>query len=256
VVQHIATVAALQLSMQAHEREMLRREGAETLAEMLRGVLDEAIVTRRLAVHGFPADARLLLAIVRPKDQAADGDSVVNTLVQDGFPQLVLRQEEELYVLIPDDQAARDALAATGTVVGASLPFRAGASLRVARREAQWAISRAVESGRDMVSYGDDRTGRWLTSESADLRALVDDVLRAVIDYDDAHGGDLLPTIRTWLEHDRQTDKAAQALHIHPNTLLYRVRRFEQITGRSLASTETLAETWLALRAAATLPAQ
>jgi purine catabolism regulator len=256
VVQHIATVAALQLSMQAHEREMLRREGAETLAEMLRGVLDEAIVTRRLAVHGFPADARLLLAIVRPKDQAADGDSVVDTLAQGGFPQLVLRQEEELYVLIPDDQAARDALAATGTVVGASLPFRAGASLRVARREAQWAISRAVESGRDMVSYGDDRTGRWLTSESADLRALVDDVLRAVIDYDDAHGGDLLPTIRTWLEHDRQTDKAAQALHIHPNTLLYRVRRFEQITGRSLASTETLAETWLALRAAATLPAR
>ena len=137
-------------------------------------------------------------------------------------------------------------------MVGTSLPFRAGASLRVARREAQWAITRAVESGRDMVSYGDDRTGRWLTNDSADLQTLVDDVLRAVIDYDDAHSGDLLPTIRTWLEHDRQTDKAAQALHIHPNTLLYRVRRFEQITGRSLASTETLAETWLALRAAAT----
>jgi hypothetical protein len=29
-----------------------------------------------------------------------------------------------------------------------------------------------------------------------------------------------------------------------------------EITGRSLASTETLAETWLALRAAATLPAR
>jgi purine catabolism regulator len=62
-------------------------------------------------------------------------------------------------------------------------------------------------------------------------------------------------TIRTWLEHDRQTDKAAHALHIHANTLLYRVRRFEQITGRSLSSTEALAETWLALRAAATLSA-
>ena len=253
VVQHIATVAALQLSMQAHERETLRREGAETLAEMLRGALDTTVVTRRLVVHGFPADARLMLAVVRPKNPGTDGDTVVDTLAHDGFPQLVLRQEEELYVLIPDDGAVRAALAATGAVVGTSLPFRAGASLRVARREAQWAITRAVESGRDMVSYGDDRTGRWLTGESADLQALVDDVLRAVIEYDDAHGGDLLPTMRTWLEHDRQTDKAAQALHIHPNTLLYRVRRFEQITGRPLASTEALAETWLALRAAATL---
>jgi len=253
VVQHIATVAALQLSMQAHEREMLRREGAETLAEMLRGVLDSAVVSRRLAVQGFPAGCRLLLAIVRPKSDGAD--SVADRLAQGRFPQLVLRQEEELYVLVPDDLAARNALAADDAIAGLSLPFLAGASLGVARREAQWAIARAVESGRDVVSYSDDRTGRWLTSESADLRALVDNVLRPVIDYDEAHGGDLLPTIRTWLEHDRQTDKAAQALHIHPNTLLYRVRRFEQITGRSLTSTEALAETWLALRAAATLSA-
>jgi PucR family transcriptional regulator, purine catabolism regulatory protein len=253
VVQHIATVAALQLSMQAHEREMLRREGAETLAEMLRGVLDSAVVSRRLAVQGFPADSRLLLAIVRPKSDGAD--AVADRLAQGGFPQLVLRQEEELYVLVPDDLTARNALADANAIAGISLPFLAGASLGVARREAQWAIARAVESGRDVVSYSDDRTGRWLTSESADLRALVDDVLRPVIDYDEAHGGDLLPTIRTWLEHDRQTDKAAQALHVHPNTLLYRVRRFEQITGRSLTSTEALAETWLALRAAATLSA-
>jgi PucR family transcriptional regulator, purine catabolism regulatory protein len=219
-------------------------------------VLDEAIVARRLAVHGFPAGARLVLAIVRPEDPGASCDTVVDALAQGRFPQLVLRQEEELYVLIPDDRAARAALAAGDTIAGASLPFRAGAPLGVARREAQWAIARALESGKNMISYGDDRTGRWLTSESADLQALVDDVLRAVIDYDDAHGGDLLPTIRIWLEHDRQTDKAAQALHIHPNTLLYRVRRFEQITGRSLASTEALAETWLALRAAATLPSR
>ncbi len=252
VVQHIATVAALQLSMQAHERETLRREGAETLAEMLRGALDTAVVARRLAIHGFPPDARLVLAIVRPENAGADGDAVADTLAHGRFPRLVLRQEEELYVLIPDNRAAKAALAGSGTVVGTSLPFRAGASLRVARREAQWAITRAVESGRDVVSYGDDRTGRWLTTDSADLQTLVDDVLRAVIEYDDTHSGDLLPTIRTWLEHDRQTDKAAKALHIHPNTLLYRVRRFEQITGRSLASTETLAETWLALRAAAT----
>jgi purine catabolism regulator len=253
VVQHIATVAALQLSMQAHEREMLRREGAETLAEMLRGVLDPAVVSRRLAVQGFPAGGRLVLAIARPKGDSAD--AVADTLAQGRFPQLVLRQEEELYVLVPDDAAARSALAAGDAVAGISLPFLAGASLGVARREARWAIARAVESGRDVVSYADDRTGRWLPSDSADLRALVDDVLSPVIDYDTVHGGDLLVTIRTWLEHDRQTDKAAHALHIHANTLLYRVRRFEQITGRSLSSTEALAETWLALRAAATLSA-
>jgi len=56
------------------------------------------------------------------------------------------------------------------------------------------------------------------------------------------------------LEHDRQTERAARALHIHPKTLLYRVRRFEQVSGCSLGSTESLAEVWLALRATAAVP--
>src|SRR5262249_11758376 len=160
-----------QLSMQAHEREMLRREGAETLADMLRGALDAAVVRRRLAVQGFPDGGRLLLAIVRPKSDSAD--AFADALAQGRFPQLVLRQAEELYVLVPEPQAALsalagEALAAEGAVAGVSLPFLAGASLGVARREARWAIARAVESGRDVVSYADDRTGRWLTSESAD----------------------------------------------------------------------------------------
>jgi hypothetical protein len=43
--------------------------------------------------------------------------------------------------------------------------------------------------------------------------------------------------------------------YVHPNTLLYRVRRFEQISGRSLASTESLVEIWLALRTTAAVPA-
>ena len=126
--------------------------------------------------------------------------------------------------------------------------------MAVARREAQWALDRAAEAGRDVVSYGADRTERWLTSDSADLRALVEQVLGAVIGYDAAHAGDLVSSVRVWLEHDRQTERAARALHIHPNTLLYRVRRFEQVSGCSLASTESLAEVWLALRATAAVP--
>lgn len=133
-------------------------------------------------------------------------------------------------------------------------PFPPDASLAVARRGAQWALDRAAEAGRDVVSYGDDRTERWLTSDSADLRALVAQVLGAVIDYDAAHAGELVSSVRVWLEHDRQTERAARALHIHPNTLLYRVRRFEQVSGCSLGSTESLAEVWLALRATAAVP--
>ncbi len=133
-------------------------------------------------------------------------------------------------------------------------PFTAGSSVAVARREARWALARALEAGRAVVSYGDDRTGKWLTSEAADLRVLAEQVLGAVVEYNEVHGTGLVPSVRVWLEHDRQTDRAARALHVHPNTLLYRIRRFEQISGRSLASTESLAEVWLAMRTTAAVP--
>jgi purine catabolism regulator len=259
VVQHIATVAALQLSMLAHEREMLRREGAETLAEMLQGGLDRPVVARRLAAKGFAAGAGLQLAVLRPRREAADSggvaDALADALADAGLPHLILRQQDELVVLLHGDERARAALAgALDATVGLSRPFPAGAPVAVARREAQWALDRAAEAGRDVVSYGDDRTERWLTSDSADLLALVEQVLGPVIGYDAAHAGDLVTSVRVWLEHDRQTERAAAALHIHPNTLLYRVRRFEQISGRSLGSTESLAEVWLALRATAAVP--
>ena len=253
VVQHIATVAALQLSMLAHEREMLRREGAETLAEMLQGVLDRPVVARRLAAKGFASDAGLQLAVLRPRQEAAD--AVADALADAGLPHLILRQQDELVVLVHDDDRARAVLtSARSATAGLSRPFPADASLAVARREAQWALDRAAEAGRDVVSYGDDRTERWLTGDSGDLRALVEQVLGTVIDYDAAHASDLLTSVRVWLEHDRQTERAARALHIHPNTLLYRVRRFEQVSGCSLASTESLAEVWLALRVTAAVP--
>ncbi|GGO70523.1 helix-turn-helix domain-containing protein [Nonomuraea cavernae] len=46
------------------------------------------------------------------------------------------------------------------------------------------------------------------------------------------------------------TDEAAAALHIHPNTLAYRLRRFSILTGRDLTSSAAFAEVWLAIQAA------
>jgi PucR family transcriptional regulator, purine catabolism regulatory protein len=257
VVQHIATVAALLLSMQAHEREILRRQGAETLAEMLQEVLDRAVVARRLAANGFEMDRALRLAVVRPSQarEAPGDDNVADALAGAGAPHLLLRQGGELFVLVHDDAALAVLTSAQDAIVGISRPFPAHAPLTVPRREAEWALTRAVEAGRSAMSYGTDPTQKWLTGESAELEALAADVLGSVVNYDAVHAGELVPSVRVWLEHDRQTERAAQVLHIHPNTLRYRVQRFEEISGRSLSSTASIAEVWLALRAtAATMP--
>jgi PucR family transcriptional regulator, purine catabolism regulatory protein len=250
VVQHIATVAALQLSMQAHEREMIRREGAEFFSEILQEALDRQAVIRRLIAHGFSASDQLLLAIARVTDTGGDVEAIADAIASGDFPHLVLRQRDDLYLLVQDGAGPAAALAGLGgVVVGVSRPFRATASFIAARREAQWAVTRAAERGRGLVRYGDDQISRWLARDAADLAALASDVLEPVVDYDARHASDLVLSVRTWLERDRGTENAARALNVHPNTLLYRIRRFEELSGRSLSSTDHLVEVWLALRA-------
>ena len=53
-----------------------------------------------------------------------------------------------------------------------------------------------------------------------------------------------------FLQHNRSWLAAAAQLHVHKQTLVYRMRRIEEITGRSLDSTEDVATLWFALRAA------
>ncbi|MGW1024955.1 PucR family transcriptional regulator [Streptomyces sp. NPDC002577] len=244
VVQHIATVAALQLAVIRTERETLRREGTEILAEMLQGTLDQQAAERRLLRHSIEGTTEL--TVVRGVTEEA------LLRVLDDAPYLLLNRGEDRFLLGPPGLG--DAIAALpGVAAGTSRPLPCGASLRIAQREARWAASRAAASGRPLVRYGDDPAGRWLPDDPAALNALVEEVLGEALRYDITHDAQLLLSVRTWMERDRRTDDAAAALHIHPNTLTYRLRRFSTLTGRDLTSTGAFTEVWMAIRSASEL---
>ena len=251
VVQHIATVASLQLTVLRHQRETLRREGAETLAELLAGGLDPAAAGRRLTRAGFAPRPMLTLSILRGRGGEPDESGLLGRLEDTATPHLLLHRGEELFVLLPSGLVAQQALdAETAGHAGSSSPFRAGQPFEIARREARWALARARDSGRRHMTYGaNDLAGRWLPADVDALAALAHRVLGEAVAYDTAHGSDLVATVRTWMERDRHTERTARALRVHPNTLAYRLRRFGEITGRDLGQTGEFAEVWLALLA-------
>jgi hypothetical protein len=61
-------------------------------------------------------------------------------------------------------------------------------------------------------------------------------------------GDELETTLRTWFDRGMRVEEAAQALHIHANTLRHRLRRFEETTGADLHRTTDLIELWWALQ--------
>jgi len=60
-------------------------------------------------------------------------------------------------------------------------------------------------------------------------------------------GVEILKTVAAYLENNGHVETAASSLFMHPNTLRYRVRRFEMLTGASIRETRSLVRIWWAL---------
>ena len=99
-------------------------------------------------------------------------------------------------------------------------------------------------------------TADEVTSHVLLLAAVPDDVrrtfagrvLQPVLDHDARHGTDLLETLRAFLEVDGSWSRCAAGMHLHVNTVRYRIGRVEDLTGRDLARIEDRVDLFLALR--------
>ncbi len=123
----------------------------------------------------------------------------------------------------------------------------------VPRRSQTFATAWAQAGGASALARGPGvvwhdavgRTGLLGVLDPTAARAFADSLLAPL----DATGGkaDLLESTRAWLAHHGQWDVAAQELGVHRHTLRYRIRRVEELLGRSLDDADLRTELWVAL---------
>ncbi|MGM9335758.1 PucR family transcriptional regulator [Streptomyces murinus] len=121
----------------------------------------------------------------------------------------------------------------------------------------------ALEEARHARRVAAARPGRVCAAGHQELASHVlllpfvpDDVRRAftarlldpLTDYDRRHRAELIPTLEAFLDCDGSWTRCATRLHLHVNTLRYRVGRIEQLTGRDLSRLEDKLDFFLALR--------
>ncbi len=80
------------------------------------------------------------------------------------------------------------------------------------------------------------------------LLEFYDQTIAPLIDYDKEHNRELSSTAEAFFASGMNLSKTARALHLHRNTLVYRLRRIEEISGHSLDDPEDSFELHLALR--------
>ncbi|WP_432083363.1 PucR family transcriptional regulator [Streptomyces sp. WAC 04229] len=136
-----------------------------------------------------------------------------------------------------------------GLTVGLSAPSGPIAA-SAAYKQAEQALSVARRRGRVCVEHEHLAAGSVLPLLADDaVRAFADGLLRALRDHDATGRGDLVASLRAWLSRHGQWDAAAADLGVHRHTLRYRMRRVEEILGRSLDDPDVRMELWLALKA-------
>jgi len=252
LLHHIATGGALELAQLAAAQERQRRLGADLLSQLMDRRIDERVAEPQIADLGL--DLAVSVLVVARAGPASTGADLHRRLDRARVPHLLLNRDGVLYIALPEGAAQAHLLAepreagAPAWPAGISDRITAAGRLPDAAQEARWALGAAEAEKRALVRYGDE-TALLLPRSATEAQILVARILGPLIRADAEHGSDYVNTLRVVLDHDRSWLLASAQLHIHKQTLGYRIRKIEQLTGRGLARTEHLAEWWFALRA-------
>ncbi|WP_051944740.1 PucR family transcriptional regulator [Streptacidiphilus rugosus] len=254
-----AAVALLTLTLE-RSRDLRSAEDRMRTALLRLVLAGETVIAKDVAgalLGGLPQGTVRVLVAEGDGDGLAElGDRAEQAAARTGEP-LLLAPEGERLVLVAVDggmvhQVCTDLAADLDTVaVGVSAPTTLEAA-GAAAAEAERALAVALRSGRRSVDHEEVGAGSLLPLLGDEaVQAFADGLLRPLREHDRTSRGDLEASLRAWLSRHGQWDAAAADLGVHRHTLRYRMRRVEELLGRSLDDTDVRMELWMALRASA-----
>ncbi len=233
-------------SDQAGERERRRRRLAAALLDP-EGPDAEA-VARAAELAGWPLPRRLAILVLG----ADDAGAVARRLDLDV---LAGADRAGAWLVVPDpdgpgrreaiNRAVGDEPAALGPSVA---PADAPRSLAWARLTLSLVSEGRVGGGSGPARAVDHLATLILLQDRQLARALAERCLAPLADLPAGERDRLLRTLGAWLAHQRHTPRVAAQLHVHPQTVRYRVARLRELLGERLDDPERRFELELAVR--------
>jgi len=237
--------------MTSRRQEQLQR--AQILAEIVDGVTATRMARLReqLRQLHFPTDLHYSLHLIRPVEASADRfDAIVNRLHEIGAtrraPLLIGRRTKDVLVVYPTNVQLQDDIVDTITAahhgVSSELSDLGQAQDGLRQAEISWSTGH--------------RTGQFTPFTDVDFIDFVIGQLPADLYQEKAQsvlaqlpaGSIVVETVVEFLRQAMDIQATARALHLHPNTIRYRLARAEAYLDRPLSDPETITTLFLALR--------
>lgn len=278
VVERAASVLAIEVAKQRAVAEARLRLHSDFLDELLEGPVGDAeAVAARAESLGYDLHRRhavfVLEVVATPRSGVVARlrdrfvDVARGELLRSEASALVRARDGRVDVLYPlsatappDPRRLVEALRARLSEACDRLPVAAGvgrpaagaADFPRAYREAAMALEvcRALYGGNTTVRFEDLGVNRLLFQllDNPELEAYRRDIIGPLEDYDARHGTDLARTLEVFLASNGNHMQAARDLHLHRNTLLYRLQRVEELLGVDLDQADARLAVQVALK--------
>jgi putative transposase len=220
-----------------------QRRRDEWLAGALGGELDATQLERGYTVYRLRRDTAYRAFCTAPADEQTI--ELTQRLLSERYGDDVLMAPSHdcLVGLIADlPRPVPDQLVAVGPAVPVD-------RLAASYQSAQHVLAAAALHHRDGVHTVETLGWRLAVPMRGELGELLRARYLEPLQSTGPFGEQVVEALRSYLTHERSIPLTAAALHVHVNTLRYRLSRFEELTGRSLQDTDTIVELALALSA-------
>lgn len=279
VLDTAATVVALEFVNRRALLEVERRYSSEFLVSLCASDPDEGaqqLLIRRARSFGLDLTRPHYVIAVRTLPPAGDPeaqvlldrlyDAVQRAVAGEGF----VGEHDSCVVLIfpalAEDarnealgraerlvEGMRPLLSRVRVTVGVGGAYAGAEGVRRSYREARKAVAIAERVwGPGGVVHFDD-LGVYTVLDAAMASEQLERFLagvRSLVEYDQAHGTELVRTLEAFFAHNGSVRRVAAALYLHYNTVLYRLERIQQLTGMDLKDPDCRLSLQIALKAA------
>ncbi len=293
ILAQVAPLIALELARVEELAEVQQRLHGDVFDELLAGTATDyrqALARARQLGHDLSGSALVLVAAARqmePPDEAVQQEAPEIPLwarrmmaeAEYFFPGVWARMRStgELVLLVPvEPEARQDELlprfkSRLNELLARVEPWRAqeGLSIGVGRRaqtiealprsyqEARQAlmIGRRLFAGQPVTYFGELGVYRLLfhLRDTEDVQAFYEEVLGPLLEYDRRTENELVDTLETYFACNGNLSEAARQLHLHRNSLLYRLERIQEVLQADLEDADTRLSLQVALKMRHTL---
>lgn len=246
-----ADAVTVQLSIHHHERKLwVERHDEQFRMDFLRRVLSGQVTHNDLVItapiFGLAPDAAYI-----PIRARSGHEKEIKTLIRllDAHGHRI--KHRPLIGILDGDLAALvqsvPPLVGVGaTAIGVGKPASLG-NISEEWKKTTRVLETALAFGYMGIHTGESLGLRTLIVAENELGTTLTDRFISPLKAEGAFGVQVIHSVRVWLSSGKSIAHAAEELMVHPNTLRYRVRRFEEATGADLENSFTVIEVWWAI---------